>query len=150
MTGTTGAAQCKFSVSTRLHSHDYTCTSDPIQFTVFPKLPSLQVPPNRQEILSDLAFRSYNLADPELGGRVDLLLYVTNSLFLFTGEAFKINGLCAMPTHLGLCLSGPLLHSEPPPALMAAVPPTDLHEDLGRLWELDRVPEALHRSPEDE
>ncbi len=33
---------------------------------------------------------------------------------------------------------------------MASIPPTNLQEDLGRLWELDQVPEAPIRSPEDE
>ena len=150
VTGTTGDSHCKFSVSTNLYSHDKSYSSEPIHFTVLPKLPTLQVPPNHQEILNDPSFRSYKLADPDLGGRIDLLLGVTDSLSLFTGEAFKVNGLIAMPTQLGLCLSGPLLQADPPPAFMAAVPPTDLQEDLGRLWELDQVPEAPLWSPEDE
>ncbi len=148
--GTTGESQCKFSVSTQLHSHDLSFTSDPIQFTVLPKLPTLQVPPNRKELLEHPTFRSYKLADPELGGRVDLLLGVTDSLSLFTGEALRVQGLLAMPTQLGLCISGPMLNAEPPLALMATVPPTDLQQDLGKLWELDQVPEAPKWSPEDQ
>ena len=97
-----------------------------------------------------VSFMTDKLVNPDLGGRIDLLLGVMDSLSLFTGEAFKVNGLIAMPTQLGLCLSGPLLQADPPPAFMAAVPPTDLQEDLGRLWELDQVPEAPLWSPEDE
>ena len=150
VTGTTGDSHCKFSVSTNLYSHEKCYAIEPINVTVLPKLPTLQVPTNHQEILNDPSFRSYKLADPDLGGRIDLLLGVTDSLSLFTGEAFKVNGLIAMPTQVGLCLSGPLLQANPPPAFMAAVPPTDLQEDFGRLWEVDQVPEAPLRSPEDE
>ncbi len=148
--GTTGESHCKFSVTTKLHSHDLSFSSDPITFAVLPKIPTLQTPPNKKELLDCTTFRSYQLADPDLGGRVDLLLGVTDSLSLLTGETFKVNGLLAVPTQLGLCLSGPMLCSDPPPALMAMVPPTDLQDDLGRLWELDRVPEAPQWSAEDE
>jgi len=150
VTGTTGESQCKFSVTTPIQSHDLTYKSEPIQFTVLSKLPVLHIPPNRKELIDQPAFRSYKLADPELGGRVDLLLGVKDSLSLFTGEALRVQGLLAMPTQLGLCISGPLLNSDPPPALMATVPPTDLQLDLGKLWEMDQVPEAPKMSPEDQ
>ncbi len=148
--GTTGESHCKFSVSTKFHSHDLSYSSDLINFIVLPKLPTLQAPSNRKELLDGPTFSSYRLADPDLGGRVDLLLGVTDSLSLFTGETFKVNGLLVIPTHLGLCLSGTMLQSYPTPDIMATLPPTDLQDDLGRVWELDRVPEAPVWSPEDE
>ncbi len=149
VTGTTGTTHCKFTVSTSLLSHDYAYKSDTMTFTVLPKLPSLQIPSNRQEILSNPALCSYHLADPDLGGRVDLLLNIDDTHSIITSKSFRIDGLLALPTRLGLCLSGPLLHAEPPPALMASVPPTDLQDDLGHLWELDQVPEAPSWSPDD-
>ncbi len=69
-------------------------------FTVFPKLPSLQIPPNRQDILSNHALRSYHLANPDLGGAVDLLLNVDDSHSIITGQSFRIDGLLALPTCL--------------------------------------------------
>ncbi len=81
---------------------------------------------------------------------MDLLLGVTDSLSLFTGKTFRVQSLVAVPTQLGLCLSGPMLHTDPPPALIATVPPTDLQQDLSKLWELDQVPEAPKWSPEDQ
>ncbi len=97
---------------------------------------------------------------------MDLLLGVTDSHSLFTGETFRVQSLVAVPTQLRLCLSGPMLHTDPPPALIATVPPaliatvppaliatvppTDLQQDLSKLWELDQVPEAPKWSPEDQ
>ncbi len=150
VTGTAGTTHCKFEVTTQLNSHDLNYQSKPITFTVFPKLPCLQVPPNHRDIVNNPALRSYQLADPDLGGQVDILLGVDDTYSIVSGKPFRIDGLLALPTYLGLCLSGPLLNADPPPALMASVPPTDLQEDFGRLWELDQVPEAPSRSREDE
>jgi len=79
ISGTAGTMHCKFTVSTSLQSHDGSFESDPITFTVFPKLPFLQIPPNKQKILDTPVLSSYHLADPDLGGRVDLLLNIHDS-----------------------------------------------------------------------
>ncbi len=150
VTGTTGEGQCKFAVTTPIMSSDGQYVSQPIRFTVISKLPKLQIPPNSSEILALPAFRTYRLADPELGGSVDILLGVHDCLQMFTGPAFQVQGLAALPTQLGLCLSGQLQSSDPPLALIATIPPTDLHEDLSKLWELDRVPESPKMSSEDQ
>ncbi len=148
--GTMGEGQCKFAVSTKLYSTDNRFQSDVINFTVISKLPHLQTPPNSSEILAHPSLRSYQLADPDLGGHVDLILGVTDSLALFTGETFRVQGMVAVPTQLGLCLSGPMLTTDPPLALVATVPPTDLQSDLSKLWELDQVPESPEHSSEDQ
>ncbi len=137
-------------MSTKLYSTDNRFQSDVINFTVISKLPHLQTPPNSSEILAHPSLRSYQLADPNLGGHVDLILGVTDSLALFTGETFRVQGMVAVPTQLGLCLSGPMLTTDPPPALVATVPPTDLQSDLSKLWELDQVPESPEHSSEDQ
>lgn len=150
ISGATGTTQCKFTVAAELLSHDKSYKSDPITFTVFPKLPFLQAPPNRSEILDTPVLRSYHLADPDLGGDIDLLLNIHDAHSVTTGQSFKIGDLLALPTQFGLCLSGPLLQSTLPLTLMTSVHPTDLQDDLSRLWVLDQVPDAPQHSPEDE
>ncbi len=150
VTGTTGEGQCKFAVTTSIMSSDGQYVSQPIRFAVVSELPKLQIPSNSSKILALPAFRTYRLADPKLGGSVDILLGVHDCLQMFTGPAFQVQGLSALPTQLGLCLSGQLQSSESPLALVATIPPTDLQEDLSKLWELDRVPESPKMSPEDQ
>ncbi len=150
VTGTTGEGQCKFAVTTSIMSSDGQYVSQPIRFAIVPELPKLQVPSNSSEILTIPTFRTYRLADPKLGGSVDILLGVHDCLQMITGPAFQVQGLSALPTQLGLCLSGHLQSSESPLALVATIPPTDLQDDLSKLWELDRVPESPKLSPDDQ
>ncbi len=150
VTGTTGEGQCKFAVTTSIMSSDGQYISQPIRFAIVPELPKLQVPSNSSEILTLPTFRTYRLADPKLGGSVDILLGVHDCLQMITGPAFQVQGLSALPTQLGLCLSGQLQSSESALALVATIPPTDLQDDLTKLWELDRVPESPELSSEDQ
>ncbi len=147
--GIAGTTQCKFTVSTAINSMDEKFESEPISFTVIPSLDSLNTPQNRSQLLRNPLLRHYNLADPDLGGRVDLVLCIDQTSDLTTGTPLLIGELRALPTQLGLCLSAPL-SGTPPTPVMTATTHTNLQEDLGRLWELDRVPEAPSISKEEE
>ncbi len=142
--------QCKFIVKASLCSADGSFQSEPFRFTVHPKLPHLDSPTDKDKIASSPALSSYRLADPDLGGQVDVLLNGMDASFVKTGPEFRIKEFLAQPTRFGLCLSGPMVRYSNPPVLTMAVTPTDLSEDLQRLWDLDQVPEAPSHSPEDE
>ncbi len=85
-----------------------------------------------------------------MGGEVDLLIG-TSDLSVFTsGKTVNIDQFRAILTPFGTSLSGPLHGSAPSPTLVTSVSPDDLQDDLSRLWELDQVPDAPSRSPDDE
>ncbi len=149
VTGISGTTQCKFTVSSKLYSLDESFVSDPISFTVIPGLQPLRIPPNRTQLLANPKLRQYHLADPELGGKVDLVLCIENTSDLTTDRPFPIGDLRALPTQLGLCLSGPL-SGAPPTPVMIATTPTNLEDDLSRLWELDQVPDASPLSTDEQ
>ncbi len=142
--------QCKFTAKASLHSVDGSFHSEPFRFTVHPKLPHLDSPADKDKITSLPSLSSYKLADPDLGGRVDILLNGMDASFVKTAPEFRLDGFLAQPTRFGLCLSGPMVRASSTPVLTLAVTPTDLSMDLDRLWELDQVPEAPTHSPEDE
>lgn len=148
ISGIAGTTQCKFTVVTNLLSVDGSFQSDPIHFTVIPSLEPLRTPSNRTDILVNPKLRQYNLADPDLGGQVDLVLCVEQTSDLTTDKPFHIDGLRALPTQLGLCLSGPLQGQPSSSTVMTTTTPTNLQDDLEKLWELDQVPEAPTLSPE--
>ncbi len=146
--GLGGVTTSKFGVMTRIQSRDGSFTTAPIAFTVIPSLKKLDHPTNKDSIRNNPAFSSYLLADPELGGEMDLILPLGETSELTTGPPFCIEGFLALPTRLGLCLSGPT--EEPlsrPPVLTLA--PDNLQDKLSCLWELDRVPESPALSQDD-
>ncbi len=142
--------QCKFTVKASLCSSDGSFQSEPFRFTVHPKLPHLDSPTDKDKIASYPILSSYKLADPNLGGQVDVLLNGMDASFIKTGPEFRLDEFLAQPTRFGLCLSGPMVRYSNPPVLTMAVMPTDLSEDLQRLWDLDQVPQAPSHSKEDE
>ncbi len=145
--GITGTTHCKFMVCTDLYSLDSRFCSDNVTFTVIPSLENQRTPKNRAEILARPDLRHFSLADPELGGNVDLLLGIEQTSDLTTGKPFKIGNLRALPTQLGLCLSGPLGEADQPAVLTLA--PTTLSDDLSKLWQLDQVEETSPFSKEE-
>ncbi len=130
--GLGGVTTSKFGVMTRIQSRDGSFTTAPIAFTVIPSLKKLDHPTNKNSIRNNPAFSPYLLADPELGGEVDLILPLGETSELTTGPPFRIEGFLALPTRLGLCLSGPT--EEPlsrPPVLTLA--PDNLQDKLSCL-----------------
>ncbi len=137
--------RCKFTVETPLHSADGSFTSAPIQFQVHPGLPYLDSPPNKDEIAATPSLAFHKLADPELGGRVDLLLNGMDATCVESGPYFKIGTLLCLPTRFGLCLSRPMVGYSAASMLTMVAAPTNLNEDLERLWELLTCGQPGHR-----
>ncbi len=141
VTGIAGTTRCKFIVTSDVCSVDSRFKLQDVTFTVTPSLEPISTPNNVSEILKKPELRHYSLADSDLGGRVDLVLGVTQTSALTTGCPFQVGDLQALPTQLGLCLSCPL-DSSSRPVVSTVTSSTSLEADLSRLWELDKVPEA--------
>ncbi len=150
VTGIAGTTRCKFTVTTDVCSVDTQYKLHDVTFTVIPSLAPLSKPDGVEQILSGPELRHYSLADPDLGGKVDLVLGVTQTSALTTGCPFQVGTLQALPTQLGLCLSGPMDSAARPSVRTVTSSSPTLEEDLSRLWELDKVPEASTHTAEEE
>ncbi len=147
LSGSFGEERCKFCVVTNLLSHSRSFQSKPITFTVVSKLKPAPVPSNREAILKLPSLHNFPLADPDLGGDVDLFLgNMDIDECVFEGS-LRFDGLKAIHTPFGLSIAGPMHDNSQ--TLLTSVVPDDLQHDLSRLWELDQVPEAPSHSPED-
>ncbi len=149
LSGSFGEERCKFCVVTCLFSHSRSFVSNPITFTVVSKLKPVPVPSNREEILKLPSLHNLPLADPELGGDVDLFLGNMDIDGCVFEGSLRFDGLKAIHTPFGLSIAGPLHSDSPTQTLLTSVVPDDLQQDLSRLWEMDQVPEAPSHSPED-
>ena len=141
ITGISGTARCQYTVTCSVMSVDSRYKLPDIMFTLIPSLEPIAKPSNVTEILNTPELRHYSLADADLGGRVDLVLGITQVTGLTTGKPFQVGNMGALPTQLGLCLSCPLDH-DARPAVNTVTTTSDLDADISKLWELDRVPEA--------
>ncbi len=141
ITGIAGTARCQFTVICTVCSVDSRFQLPDVTFTLIPSIEPISKPANTAEILKQPDLRHYSLADNDLGGRVDLVLGITQTSALTTGTPFRAGELLALPTQLGLCLSAPLDNAARP-AVNTITPKPSLEADLSQLWELDKVPEA--------
>ncbi len=146
--GSFSEGHSKFCVSTQLYSEDMSFVSKPIVFSVVPKMKPIKSPSHKDHILKLPSLKSLPLADPELGGPIDL--YIGNmdlDSCIYEGS-LKFDGLKIINTPFGWSIAGPLSSDEEPLAFMTTAAPDDLQEDLAKLWQLDQVPEAPNLSPE--
>ncbi len=150
ISGIVGATRCQYTVTCNIMSVDHRFKMPELTFTLIPSLDPIARPSNVKEILDTPALRHFALTDAELGGRVDLVLGVTQVTILSTGKMFQVGNLGALPTQLGLCLSC-LLDDDARPAVNTVVTTiADTEADISRLWELDRVPDAPTLTPEEQ
>ena len=150
VTGISGATtRCEFSVTCDLYSLDLICRLPNLTYTLIEALEPVARPANAQEIRKMPELSHFKLADEELGGRVDLVLGISQLTTLTSGAPFRVGELGALPTHLGLCLSCPL-EAGARPAVNTVSTTNDTPADVARLWELDRVPEAPTVHPEEQ
>jgi len=150
VTGISGTTtRCEFSVCCNLYSADLSYSISNLTFTLIAALEPIARPANAADIRKMPQLRHYRLADEELGGRVDLVLGISQLTTLTSGAPFKVGELGALPTQLGLCLSCPL-EASTRPAVNTVTTPVDTPADVARLWELDQVPEAPNLHPEEQ
>ncbi len=141
VTGISGTTRCEFIVTCNLYSVDLGFKLAELTFTLIDSLEPIARPADAASIKKLPELRHFKLADDELGGRVDLVLGISQLTTLTSGAPFKVGELGALPTQLGLCLSCPL-EAGASPAVNTVSTPGDTPADVARLWELDRVPEA--------
>jgi len=143
ISGIAGTTNCNFVVKSDLLSVDSRFKLNGVTFTVIPRLEPARKPEKALQILNTPELRHYSLADPDLGGRVDIILGVTETSAITTGTPFKVGDLLALPTQLGLCLSCPLESYVCPTVNTVITTPTiDTPNDIAKLWELDQVPDT--------
>ena len=152
ITCTSGRITSKFYVVTPLYSHSKKFQTKPINFIVVPSLITTVTPTNRDDILKASCLTNAELADPSLGGPVDIFIGVSDIDDCVTESPKKVDGLRLIKTPFGLSVSGPCT-SKPAVGANAAIVetalPDDLNSNLSRLWELDQVPEAPSCSADD-
>lgn len=147
--GSFGCEYSKHCVVTSLLSHCRSFISQPITFTVVPKLRPAPVPKNRETILKKPFLKDLSLADPELGGEVDIFIGNMDLDCCVDEGSMKIDGLKVLHTHFGWSIAGPLHGDTTTSTLLTSAVPGNLQDNLQRLWELDQVPEASPHSAED-
>ena len=148
LSGSFGEDHSKFCVISELLSNDASFVSKPITFTVISKMKPTQVPPNRDAILQLPSLKDLPLSDKELGGPIDIVIGNMDLDACVYEGSMNFDGLKVINTPFGWSVAGPLLNGAKPQTLSMKALPDDLHNNLARLWELDRVPEAPNLSPE--
>jgi len=138
----------KYYVITTLLSSSRSYSTQPITFAVVPHLVCTTIPEDKDEILASATLQNASLADPELGGRVDVFLgnLDLEDIVLST---YKDGKLRIITTPFGISVAGPISKGSSSALAVTSAVPDDLQNNLSRLWELDRVPEAPTHSPDD-
>ncbi len=139
----------KYYVITTLLSSSRSYSTQPITFAaVVPHLVCTTVPEDKDEILASATLQNASLADPELGGRVNVFLgnLELEDIVLST---YKDGKLRIIATPYGISVAGPISKGSSSALAVTSAVPDDLQNNLSRLWELDRVPEAPTHSPDD-
>ncbi len=96
--------------------------------------------------------RIYPLADPDLGGPIDIILGNKSRRQCVTSQTIdhKELELGLTKTIFGWTVSGPLKTTEKPPAFLVQTRDEELDNAIQALWNADKVPEAPTMSPEDD
>ncbi len=141
VTGISGTATCQFTVTCNVYSVNLGFKLSDLTFTLIPSLEPVVRPADADKIRKQPNLQHFALADAELGGRVDLVLGISQLTSITTGTPFKVGDVGALPTQLGLCLSCPLSGNAPPAANTVTVN-QDIPPEISKLWELDQVREA--------
>ncbi len=119
----------------------------PIEFLLFPKKLSSTPPQDREGILHLASQNGLVLSDPSMGGVVDILLGEEHPWDL-CGGVTAIERYRFISSKFGYGVVGPLASR---PQVYTILPhDSDLHNDLSRLWDLDRVPEASPFTPDEQ
>ncbi len=152
ISGTGGDEVSKSFVKVHLQS-----THDPDQIreftlSVLSKLPPIQPPVGKQELAEDPNVKDLQLADPDFGGSLDVLLSVLDTGKCLTREIkyHDIPNLLLFPTIFGWAVAGPVIVTLKTPVLRMQTKEDTLEQDLQCLWELDKPPEAPQLTPTDE
>lgn len=121
-------------------------------FQVVDRLPVAPSPVDVEGIKALPHVAGRPLADPNFGGKLDILLGGFDCAQCIVGAlSVKTDtSTVTQPTIFGWTVLGPLEYEYKGPYPLQLRATEDLKDDLARIWELDRTPEAAHLSTQDE
>ena len=151
--GAYSGGNSKHFVQAMLQSLDDPSQSVTLKFSVIPKLKTSQSPHCKHDILNEPSLKNLKLADPDLGGPLDIIICSIDRCKCVTKEFnyFPKPKLAATKTIFGWTITGPLeSKSSSPPVLQMQSKKDPLQKSLERLWEFDKVPDTTSLSPNDQ
>ncbi len=150
--GADGNFVCTQKVNVNLSPANNPATSISIDCFVVSKIPTSAIPGNQQQIANDPIIKDLPLADPDLGGPIDIILGNKSRRQCVTSQTIdhKELELGLTKTIFGWTVSGPLKTTEKPPAFLVQTRDEELDNAIQALWNADKVPEAPTMSPEDD
>jgi len=143
LSGAYGEGVSKHWVQLSLRSRHDPALSVDLILSVIPKLPNAYPPNRKEEIAATPHLKDLQLADPDFGGALDLLIGSLDYGRCVKGSleynlAFNI---AALPTIFGWTVTGPLDYQPPKTNTLKIGSPNDqLSQDLSLLWELEKTP----------
>ncbi len=143
---------CTQKVNVILSSAHNTNASMDIDCFVVSKIPTTATPGNQHQIISDPVVKDLTLADPDLGGHIDIILgnKGRRQCVLAHTMDHKDLGLGLTKTIFGWTISGPLKKPDKPPMFLVQTQDEELDNALSTLWEMDKVDPAPDLSPDDQ
>jgi len=139
----------KSCVVASLQSHNGEHVTPPISFVIVSKLSPAGIPEHKEAILSHPQLRDLHLADPDLGGKVDMLIGNLDLHKCTYDGSLTFDGLRVLNSPFGWSIAGPLHGNAPAQTLIVTATTDSIQDDLSKLWELDKVPDVPTLSRED-
>ncbi len=153
MEGAYEGGSSKHFVQATLRSLQDPSKSVTMKFSVIPKIKPSNTPQRKETILEEPHIKDLALADPDLGGPLDIIICSVDRFQCVTKEPrfFPETKMAATETIFGWTITGPLGSTEPAstPLLMAQPRDDTLQKSLERLWELDQVPNSSSLSTDE-
>ena len=120
-----------------------------LSMAIASRIPDSTPPPNIQSVLNN----SMNASQMDtLGGKIDVLISTGDLSYFLLPDHVRIcphSGLTAVSTVFGWSLMGRLKDDDQVTMMRMELVPNDTHLACTKLWELEKVPEADKRTPEE-
>ena len=151
--GINGDSRIKHYVHATLSSLYYPDRNINVKFYVIKKIPATISPKNPKAMLKDPPWCNLvEMADPALGGHVDILVSSVVSSDCFTGpsKTSRLDRIWATPTLFGWTIVGPLDDDEAQPVFRFQQREDTLQKSLESLWNKEQVPNETPLKDEDQ
>ena len=145
---TTVKQYCTLNISSALPS-DFDLE---LSMAIASKIPDSTLPPNIQSVLNNSIIKGERLADGHLGGKIDVLISTGDLSYFLLPDHVRIcphSGLTAVSTVFGWSLMGRLKDDDQVTMMRVELVPNETHLACTKLWELEKVPQADKRTPEE-
>ena len=150
--GAYGGGTSRHYVQVQLQSTHNSGKSVTLKLSVIPKLPTAYPPLRREDIATNPHLKDLELAGPDFGGPLDVLVGSLDCCKCLQGS-FTYHAepdIAVSPSIFGWTVTGPMDYEPPTQLLKLQVKEDVLHQDLQRLWELEKTPETPQLSNNDE